>query len=208
MPIVIAAILSLRSLLRTRAALQLEILALRHQLQVLERSRQPRLRLTTADRLLWVSFSRIWSEWRSELVLVQPARVVGWHRRGFRLVWTWKSRHRTGRPTVPADVRELIRTMSHANPLWGAPRLPGELRKIGIAGRAEPFAQETASIDELCGHVAPWRIALAQAAAQSAARRQLREVAWAMHTTGNAFNAPATRLSASVRSERSMRGTV
>ena len=80
MPIVIAAILSLRSLLRTRAALQLEILALRHQLQVLERSRQPRLRLTTADRLLWVSFSRIWSEWRSALVLVQPATVIGWHR--------------------------------------------------------------------------------------------------------------------------------
>ena len=159
MPIVVAAILSLRSLLRTRAALQLEILALRHQLQVLERSRQPRLRLTTADRLLWVSFSRIWSEWRSALVLVQPATVIGWHRRGFRLFWTWKSRHRTGRPTVPADVRELIRTMSHANPLWGAPRLHGELRKIGIA-----VAQSTVAKYMVHGRRPPsqtWRTFLA-----------------------------------------------
>jgi len=91
MPIVVAVILSLRSLIRARAAMQLEILALRHQLQVLERSRQPRLRLTAADRLLWVWFSRIWSEWRSALVLVQPATVIAWHRRGFRLFWTWKT---------------------------------------------------------------------------------------------------------------------
>jgi hypothetical protein len=66
-------------------------------------------------------------------MLMKPDTVVAWHRRGFRLFWTWKSRHRTGRPTVPADVRELIRTMSHANPLWGAPRIHGELRKLGIA---------------------------------------------------------------------------
>ena len=132
MPIVVSVMLSLRSLVRSRAALHLEILALRHQLQVLERSRRPRLRLTAADRLLWVWFSRIWTEWRPALVLVQPATVVAWHRRGFRLFWTWKSRHRTGRPTVPADVRALIRTMSQANPLWGAPRIHGELRKLGI----------------------------------------------------------------------------
>ena len=133
MPIVVSVLLSLRSLVRSRAALHLEILALRHQLQVLERSRRPRLRLTAADRLLWVWFSRIWTEWRAALVLVQPDTVVAWHRRGFRLFWTWKSRHRTGRPTVPADVRVLIRTMSQANPLWGAPRIHGELRKLGIA---------------------------------------------------------------------------
>jgi hypothetical protein len=62
-----------------------------------------------------------------------PATVVDWHRRGFRFFWTWKSRRRTGRPTVPADVRALICTMSQANPLWGAPRIHGELRKRGIA---------------------------------------------------------------------------
>ena len=100
MPIVVAALLSLRSLIRSRAALQFEILALRHQLQVLERPRRPRLRLTAADRLLWVSFSRIWREWRPALVLVQPATVIAWHRRGFRLFWTWKSRHGPGRPAV------------------------------------------------------------------------------------------------------------
>ena len=76
MPIVVSVLLSLRSLIRSRAALHLEILALRHQLQVLERSRRPRLRLTAADRLLWVWFSRIWSEWRPALVLVQPDTVV------------------------------------------------------------------------------------------------------------------------------------
>ena len=131
MPIVVSVLLSLRSLVRSRAALHLEILALRHQLQVLERSRRPYLRLTAADRLLWLWLSRIWTEWRTALVLVQPDTVVAWHRRGFRLFWTWKSRHRTGRPTVPADVRVLIRTMSQANPLWGAPRIHGELQKLG-----------------------------------------------------------------------------
>jgi len=133
MPIVVSVLLSLRSLIRSRAALHLEILALRHQLNVLERSRRPRLRLTAGDRLLWVWFSRIWTEWRAALVLVQPDTVVAWHRRGFRLFWAWKSRHRTGRPTIPADIRVLIRTMSRANPLWGAPRIHGELLKLGIA---------------------------------------------------------------------------
>jgi transposase InsO family protein len=132
MPLVISVLLSLRSLIRSRAALHLEILALRHQLQVLERSRRRRLRLTAADRLLWVWFSRIWTQWRPALVLVQPDTVVRWHRQGFRLFWSWKSRHRTGRPTVPTEVRELIRTMSRANRLWGAPRIHGELQKLGI----------------------------------------------------------------------------
>jgi putative transposase len=70
--------------------------------------------------------------WRSALVIVRPETVVAWHRRGFRLFWTWKSRRRTGRPGVPADVRALIRELSSANPLWGAPRIHGELQKLGI----------------------------------------------------------------------------
>ena len=107
------------------------MLALRHQLLVLERSRRPRL--TVADRLLWVWFSRVWTRWRATLVVVQPETVVGWHRRGFRLFWTWKSRRRAGRRTVPADIRALIRTMSQMNPLWGAPRIHGELQKLGLA---------------------------------------------------------------------------
>ena len=124
---------SLRFLVRSRASLHLEILALRHQLTVVNRSRRPRLRLTSADRMLWAWLSRAWRGWRSALHIVRPETVVAWHRRGFRLFWTWKSRRRTGRPGVPADVRALIRELSTANPLWGAPRIHGELQKLGIS---------------------------------------------------------------------------
>jgi putative transposase len=130
--LLVTLLLTLRSCMRSHAALQLELLALRHQLHVLERSRRPRLRLPRADRLLWVWLSRIWNDWRAALVIVQPETVIAWHREGFRLFWTWKSRRHRGRPTLPLDVRTLIRTMSEANPLWGAPRIHGELRKLGI----------------------------------------------------------------------------
>jgi putative transposase len=122
-----------RDALRTHAALHLELLALRHQLHVLERSRRPRVRLTQLDRLLWVWLSRKWRNWRTALVIVKPETVIAWHRQGFRLFWSWKSRRRTGRRGVPADIRALIRTISTANPLWGAPRIHGELLKLGIA---------------------------------------------------------------------------
>jgi putative transposase len=122
---------SLRFLARSRASLHLEIVALRHQLTVVNRVRRPR-RLTSTDRLLWAWLPRTWGGWRSVLHIVQPETVVGWHRRGFRLFWTWKSGRRTGRPGVPADVRALIRELSEANPLWGAPRIHGELQKLGI----------------------------------------------------------------------------
>jgi hypothetical protein len=84
------------------------------------------------DRVLWAWLSRTWRGWRSVLHIVKPETVVGWHRRGFRLFWTWKSRRRSGRPVVPADVRALIRELSTANPLWGAPRVHGELQKLGL----------------------------------------------------------------------------
>ena len=128
----VSLLLSVRSGLRSRAALQLEVLALRHQLQVLNRSRPRRLRLATADRWLWVWLSHSWTAWRSALVIVKPETVIAWHRQGFRLFWTWKSRRRVGRPAVAADVRALIRSMSEANPLWGAPRIHGELLKLGL----------------------------------------------------------------------------
>jgi transposase InsO family protein len=132
MPAIISLLLTLQGLARSRAALHLEVLALRHQLQVLERSRTRRVQLAKADRWLWVLLSRSWTDWRTALVIVKPETVIAWHRQGFRLFWTWKSRRRTGRPTVPADVRALIRTMSHSNPLWGAPRIHGELLKLGV----------------------------------------------------------------------------
>src|SRR5712692_4602431 len=104
MSVFVSLLLTLRTWARSQAALQLEVLALRHQLQVLQRTRPRRLRLATADRWLWVWLSRIWTGWRTALVLVTPETVIAWHRRGFRLFWAWKSRRRTGRPTVPHDV--------------------------------------------------------------------------------------------------------
>jgi transposase InsO family protein len=120
--------------LRSRGAMQAEIIALRHQLIVLQRTQNPkRLVLHRGDRCFWVWLSRVWSRWRSSLVIVKPETVIGWHRQGFRWYWTWKIRHgRRGRPRVPKDTRDLIRTMSRANPIWGAPRIHGELMKLGI----------------------------------------------------------------------------
>jgi putative transposase len=131
---VIAALLtSLSSTWQTRAALQVEILALRHQIGVLRRSSRTRPRLTPADRLFWAALSRVWVDWRAALVIVRPETVIGWHRKGFRLFWTWKGRlGRAGRPTVSREIRDLIRRMSQQNPLWGAPRIHGELLKLGI----------------------------------------------------------------------------
>jgi putative transposase len=131
--VLVSFLLTLRTAFRARTTLQLEILALRHQLHVVNRSRLKRLPLTHADRLLWVWLSRVWDRWREAIVIVKPETVLAWHRRGFRLFWRWKSRRRLGRPGVPPDVRQLIRTMARANPLWGAPRIHGELLKLGIA---------------------------------------------------------------------------
>jgi transposase InsO family protein len=117
----------------SRAALQLEILALRHQIGVLQRAAKKRPKLTAADRILWAWLSGVWADWRSALVIVKPETVIAWHRKGFRLFWTWKVRHgQAGRPAVSREVRELIRQMSRDNPHWGAPRIHGELLKLGI----------------------------------------------------------------------------
>jgi transposase InsO family protein len=117
---------------KSRTALHLENLALRQQLGVLRRSVK-RPKLTSADRLLWTWLYAVWSDWRSALVIVKPETVVAWQRKGFRLFWTWKVRHgQPGRPAAPKDIRELIRRMSRENPLWGAPRIHGELLKLGI----------------------------------------------------------------------------
>lgn len=131
--LLLSSFVATRSLFRSRAALQVEILALRHQLFVLKRSHHGRLRLNSTDRLLWVWLSHFWARWRTALLIVKPETVIRWHRKGFRLYWTWKSRHaRPGRPEIPLEVRELIGKMSLANPLWGAPRHHGELLKLGI----------------------------------------------------------------------------
>jgi putative transposase len=122
-----------RSVFRSRAALELENVALRHQLNVLRRSVK-RPKLTPTDRYVWVVLSRVWKDWRTALAIVQPETVIAWHRKGFRLFWTLKIRRgKSGRPAVSREVRELIRRMSRENPLWGAPHIHGELLKLGIS---------------------------------------------------------------------------
>ena len=116
-----------------RAALHTEILALRQQVAVLKRPR-PRPSLRKADRVFWVILSCLWPGWRHALVIVRPETVIGWHRKGFRLFWTWKSRRRKpGRPPVSREIRHLVRRMSRENTRWGAPRIHGELLKLGFS---------------------------------------------------------------------------
>jgi transposase InsO family protein len=119
-------------LFRSRAALEAEVLVLRQQIVVLRRGRPARLRLRIIDRLVLGWVCRLFPNARDALAVVQPETVLRWHRAGFRSYWRWKSRRRPGRPPVSAEIRELIRTMSLANPLWGAPRIHGELLKLGI----------------------------------------------------------------------------
>src|SRR5215470_19205618 len=116
---------------RSRTALELKLVALEHQLAVLRRQHPGRPQLSSLDRLLWVLLYRVCPKVIDAMVLVRPATVVGWHRRGFRFYWRWRSR-RPGRPKISPEIRDLIRCMSKANPLWGAPRIHGELLKLGI----------------------------------------------------------------------------
>jgi putative transposase len=118
--------------LKSRRNLLLENLALRHQLLVLRRNSN-RVRLTPIDRALGAWLSQVWDGWKIQISLVQPSTVIRWHRSGFRLFWRWKSRSRkTGRKTIAPAVIALIREMNRANPWWGAPRIHGELLKLGI----------------------------------------------------------------------------
>ena len=118
---ILSALVSLLSFrVRSRASLELELVALRHQVTVLRRQRPGRARLLCADRLLWVWLYRAWPQVLNAMVLVKPATVIQWHRKGFRLYWRWRSR-RLGRPKMDTETRDLIRQMSVANPLWGAP---------------------------------------------------------------------------------------
>jgi hypothetical protein len=119
-------------LFRSRASLEAEILILRHQLNIQRRHLPRRVAFRAMDRLVFVGLYRLVPGTLKALTLVRPATVVRWHRAAFRAYWRWKSRPRSGRPKVPAEIRRLIREMSMANPLWGAPRIHGELLKLGI----------------------------------------------------------------------------
>jgi hypothetical protein len=120
---------ALATVVHSRVALAAEILALRHQLVVLKRARPARLPLSHWDRALWAFLLRRWTDWKNSLVLIKPETVIAWHRLAFRLFWRRMSM--AGRPRARADIRRLIRQMALENSTWGAPRIHGELLKLG-----------------------------------------------------------------------------
>jgi transposase InsO family protein len=123
---------ALIGLFRSRARLEAENLVLRQQINVLRRNSPKRFVFGTFDRLALVGLYRLVPGIVDALTIVRPETVIRWHRAGFRSFWRWKSRRRGGRPRVPLEIRKLIRDMSLANPLWGAPRIHGELLKLGV----------------------------------------------------------------------------
>jgi hypothetical protein len=124
-----------RAAFRARAALVAELIVLRHQVAVLQRSGTRRPRFRACDRLFWALLSRWWSGWRKGLVLVQPETVLRWRRQGLSLIWGYRSRGRWrgGRPRIAGEIRDLIAGMARDNFLWGAPRIHGELLKLGFS---------------------------------------------------------------------------
>ena len=124
---------TLIDILRSRASLHLEMLAMRQQLAVVANGDRKRLSFRTSERIFWVWLYRLWPTCLETLMIFKPDTLVRWHREGFRLYWTWKSRRSLGgRPAIDPDVRELIRTMSRNNIGWGVPRIHGELKMLGI----------------------------------------------------------------------------
>ena len=127
----LAFLAAIRVFFRTRLDTSLEVLALRQQVAVLKRQR-PRPALNRFDRFFWTSLRQLWPRWSDVLAIVKPDTVVGWHRAGFRLYWRWRSQPRGGRPKVSQELRGLICTMAEENSDWGAPKIHGELLKLGF----------------------------------------------------------------------------
>src|SRR5208282_3504731 len=125
-------LLAIRSRFTRRARLEAENLLLRQQLVVLRRKSPARVRLWKIDRLLLVWLYRLFPALLDAILIVQPETVLRWHRRGFRAYWHWCSRNHGGRPRIDRELRALIRRIGRENPLWGAPRIHGELRMLGI----------------------------------------------------------------------------
>src|SRR5260370_10352153 len=145
----------LASPFKSRARLEAENLVLRQQIKVLRRRTPKRPALTNIDRLLFVWLYRWFPSNVGSLAIVRPETIIRWHRIGFRAYWRWRSHNRVGRPKVSAELRTLIGEMSRANALWGAPRIHGELLKLGFE-----VAQSTVA-RYMCRHSRPpsqgWR---------------------------------------------------
>jgi putative transposase len=131
--IVVPLLATLMDLLRSRASLQLEVLALRQQLSLVADRDRKRLSFHKSERIFWVWLYRLWPACLQTLKIFKPDTLVRWHRKGFRLYWTWKSRpRRGGRPAIDKEICKLIRQVQSANIGWGAPRIHGELKMLGI----------------------------------------------------------------------------
>jgi hypothetical protein len=126
--------------LRSPEQLRAENAVLRHQLNILRRKAHKRLKLSNSDRALFIWLYRLFPGVAGAVTIIRPETVISWHRAGFRAWWRWKSRDLGGRPKVDCELRDLIHRMCEENPLWGAPRIHGELLKLGFA-----VAQSTVS---------------------------------------------------------------
>ena len=122
----------LAAVFKSKSRLEAENAALRQQLIVLQRRVRGRVRFNNGDRLFFVQLYRWFPSILAAMLIIRPETLVRWHRAGFRRYWRWKSRARGGRPQIGSDLRALIRRMSIENPLWGAPRIHGELLKLGF----------------------------------------------------------------------------
>lgn len=123
---------ALRDYFKSRRQLQAEVLVLRHQINILRRQVPGRVRPTASDRAIFVWLYRIFADVGSAIVIVRPETIVRWHRMGFRVWWRWKSRNPGGRPKINHELRDLVCRMCEENALWGAPRIHGELLKLGF----------------------------------------------------------------------------
>jgi putative transposase len=116
---------------RSRIQIQLEIISLRKQLEILART-PSRPRLRSSDRFFFSTMTNVFSSWKETLLVIKPETVVRWHRQSFRVYWRWKRRSEAGRPKIPQAQINLIRQMANDNPLWEAPRIHGEMLKLGF----------------------------------------------------------------------------
>jgi type II secretory pathway pseudopilin PulG len=126
----------LASPFKSKSRLEAENAALRHQLMVLRRKMRGRVRLTNSDRMFFIQLYRWFPSVLKVITVIRPETLIRWHRAGFRRYWRWKSRSNGGRPQIGTELRALIRQMSIENPLWGAPRIHGELLKVGLRSRS------------------------------------------------------------------------
>ena len=131
---------ALRNCIMSRGRLEAEVIVLRHQLNILRRQSSRRVRPNAFDRALFVCLYRYFPDIGNAVAIIRPETVIRWHRMGFRTWWRWKSRNPGGRPKIDPELRDLVRRMCKENPLWGAPRIHGELLKLGLT-----VAQSTVS---------------------------------------------------------------